>query len=58
MIIVIVLGQGMCGDHIPRHQYFVLFDARPVANYYSENSEGAKKMSDFSIDYHVMLRVW
>jgi len=42
LIIVIVLGQGMCGDHIPRHQYFVLFDARPVANYYSENSEGAK----------------
>lgn len=42
MIIVIVLGQGMCRDHIPRHQYFVLFDARPVANYYSENSEGAK----------------
>ena len=42
MIGVIVLGQGMCGDHIPRHQYFVLFDARPVANYYSENSEGAK----------------
>jgi len=42
MIIVIVLGQGMCRDHIPRHQYFVLFDACPVANYYSENSEGAK----------------
>jgi hypothetical protein len=57
MIIVIVLGQGMRGDHIPRHQYFVLFDACLVANYYSENSEGAK-MSDFSIDYHVMLHVW
>jgi hypothetical protein len=42
MIIVIVLGQGMCGDRIPHHQYFVLFDACPVVNYYSENSEGAK----------------
>lgn len=57
MIIVIVLGQGMCGDHIPRHQYFVLFDAHPW-RIIIPKIRRAQKMSDFSIDYHVMLRIW